>query len=72
MNKYHAEPGLQHGMNPGQKVKAKGQGPLAPTPSLPMGTASWQGVPGKTQKSRNNGIPQAGPLGQFTSKRIGL
>ena len=70
MNKQYAETGMKHGV--GGAAKAEGQQPLAPTPSLPMSTASWQGVPGKTQKSRNNGIPQAGPLGQFTSKRIGL
>lgn len=68
MNKNHAEPGLQH-----TSMKPKGQGSLAPTPSLPMGTASWQGVPGKTQsKSRSNGIPTTGPLGQFTVKKVGL
>lgn len=50
----------------------KPQGGKVPT-AMPMGTANWPGLPGKTQgKSRSGGTPTTGKLGPFYPKKEGL
>lgn len=43
-----------------------------PSGSMPMKTANWPGVPGKTQSSRSAGVKTTGKLGAFEVKKIGL
>ncbi len=74
MNKYHAQTNMKQGLGTVSKAKKYTLGTTTPAAAtLPMGTANWAGLPGKTQgKSRANSTPTEGPLGQFTVKKVGL
>jgi hypothetical protein len=71
-NKYHnqgANPSSQKGGEGGSN-KASGS---APALSMPEKTASWPGLPGKSQGgSRSGGAPTTGYAGPFHHKKIGL
>lgn len=74
MNKDYAESGLKLGLGTGSKKQSKTPGQTSPaSDSLPMGSPSWPGVPGKTQpRSRSAGTPTTGKLGPFETKKVGL
>lgn len=43
------------------------------SPGMPEKTANWPGLPGPTQKkSRAEGYPTSGWIGQFSHKKTGL
>lgn len=57
----------------GGKADGGTQGGTAKSNSMPMKTASWPGLPGKTQPgSRANGMPTSGHCGPFSHKKEGL
>jgi hypothetical protein len=63
-----------HGANDrsggGHKEGSRGSKPGG---SMPMKTANWPGLPGKTQpKARNAGIPKTGHKGSFRVKAVGV
>lgn len=74
MNRFYAKGAMKQGLGSVSKATIKRPGTTTPAAStLPMGTASWPGLPGKTQsKSRSGSTPTAGPLGSFTVKKAGL
>lgn len=71
MNKYWRNPhGADHGNSGGASNAAKGK---AIGGSGSDKTASWPGLPGKTQgKARNAGQPKTGHKGPFYVKAVGV
>lgn len=64
----------QHGSNrtqgAGADTKARGS---KPSGAMPMKTANWPGVPGKTQSGdRSAGVKKTGHKGDFYVKKQGL
>lgn len=74
MNKYHAKGQMKQGLGKGSMPKINGRSSTTPAQApMPMGTANWPTVPGKTQPSnRSNGFPTSGKLGEFSVKKQGL
>lgn len=70
-NKYWNKDTAPSKQSGGEGGSNKAQGGPS-TLHLPEKTASWPGVPGKTQKSRAGGAPTTGHAGPFYVRKDGL
>lgn len=67
---YNNMHGANRGQGEGASNKSKGSKPGG---GMPMKTANWPGVPGKTQGNRSAGVKTTGHKGAaFEVKKIGL